>query len=89
MGLDLSVRVTKDFTTNKEGNRQWTVVELANLRNCWEFLEMLEMENCSTASFDGEFLNGLLECMSEEEQEKINELVKFDDDETYDIHCWY
>lgn len=90
MGLDLTVRITKDFKTNENGQTQWTVVELANLRNCWDFADMLDIDNCSTKAFDGSQLNEFLEDLENEvEKQHINKLIKFENEETYDIHCWY
>lgn len=90
MGLDLTVSVTKDFKTNENGQTQWTVVELANLRNCWDFADILDINNGSTMTFDGYILNGFLERLENKvEKTRINELIKFENEETYDIHCWY
>lgn len=94
MGLDLTVRQQKDFRKNENGQNEWTTVELANLRNCWNFLDSLGLENCTTGNFEGKQLNDFLadfveSAELENEKEFINSQIEFVDNEFYEIHAWY
>lgn len=90
MGLDMTVMIESEQTTNSKGQIEWKTTMIGNLRNCWEMLESLGIENCTTKAFSGDELNEIVESLeNENEKEFIKEEVKFEDDKTYLIHVWY
>lgn len=70
MGLDLTVRVQSNFTTNEKGQDTWTVTCIGNLRNCWKVMEELqnyaELENCTTVTVYGKHFHKILEDIKNE-----------------------
>lgn len=90
MGLDLTIRKQTDFRIDDKGRTIYTVVQLANLRNCWQILEKLGdrlengFSNCATFSFDEGTFHAILKELKEEKQnddlkyeiEKLEEFIK-------------
>lgn len=95
MGLDLTISEQKNFRINEKGNSTWEVEQLCNLRNCWELLEILGIENCSTKSFYEKDLFSFIQDIEDENETKfILEKLKSvgitgKDDRTFEIHAWY
>ena len=99
MGLDLSVRVYTDFKLDEKGRSTWRVIELGNLRNCWEFLEALqhfvELSNCTaTYLYGSEFYKALKLVNNKDEIKLIKNFIKENsitntDHEEYEIHAWW
>lgn len=75
MGLDLTIREQRNFTTDEKGRTMWTTVQLANFRNCWTILEKFSnrledgLSNCSTVSFDEGTFHAILRELREELKE--------------------
>ena len=80
MGLDLTIRIQHNFTTDEKGRNTWQVTELANLRNCWNILEEIQnyedLNNCTTVSLHGEHFHEILQEMRDN-LETINENEKW------------
>ena len=95
MGLDLTIREQKNFKINEKGHAVWEVEQLCNLRNCWNLVENLGLENCSTKSFDEEELFELIEDIEDENETKFireeleNAGITGKDDRTFEIHAWW
>lgn len=81
MALDLLVRKQTDFRTDEFGRNVWTVIELGNLRNCWntyyQLSDRLEngFTNCATHTFYGKTFHEILETL-QEQLTKLTELSK-------------
>ena len=95
MGLDLLIREQKNFRTNEKGNTVWEVEQLCNLRNCWNLLESLGLENCSTKSFYEKDLFSFIQDIEDENETRfiLEELesvgITGKNDRTFEIHVWY
>ena len=93
MGLDLYVRKYGKIKTNKKGQYYWTVTELLRLRNTWEYLDLLELENCKTEEYDGEVLwDEALHIQNETERNYVlDELknAKIKRNDYYRVHAWW
>ena len=82
MGLDLTIREQRNFTTDEKGRTMWTTVQLANFRNCWtileKFSERLEngISNCSTVNFDEGTFHAILKELKEELKGNDSENLK-------------
>lgn len=72
MGLDLTIREQRNFTTDEKGRTMWTTVQLANFRNCWNILEKFNrrledgLSNCYTVCFDEGTFHAILKELKEE-----------------------
>ena len=99
MGLDLSIRIQENFKIDRKGRNTWTVTELANLHNCWKFLEALQhyfnLHNCTTVSVYGCDLHDALRRINDKNEIKIiknflkeNNILD-DDGQAYEIHAWW
>lgn len=90
MGLDLSVREQVELRTDAKGRNTWTVVELCNLRDCWQILDCLNWKldegfsNCGTHSFTDrdffEVLQTLRNKIKEGNEEQVEQLK-------YEVEC--
>lgn len=94
MGLDLTVSVVKSNGQDERGNFQYIHTTVGNLRNCWNILEELNIENCTTKGVELEELEQLLDSdISENEVETLQDVIKeikqYDNVEYIDVHCWY
>lgn len=94
MGLDLTVMVEGDIHRNDKDQLEWTTTMIANLRNCWEYMNALGLENCTTRAFSGKELNDALAGLEDNpedlcEAQRIRDTVTFEDDKTYLLHAWY
>lgn len=95
MGLDLYIRKQGKIKTNKKGQYYWTITELASLRNCWEFLDILSVENCETIEISGSTLFNCAKDISKENERSyvLDELddagIKNSSDEYYQVKAWW
>ena len=99
MSLDLSIRKMGKVKINKKGQQYWTITELINLRNTWDFLDKLDkyntIKNCYQTEFSGEDIySAANEIPNETEKEEvINELkearIKNSEDIYYEVHPWW
>lgn len=94
MGLDLTITVVKSNGQDERGNFQYIHTTVGNLRNCWNILEELDIENCTTKGVSVEELEQLLDSdISEGEEETLREVIEeikqYGDVEYVDVHCWY
>ena len=99
MSLDLSIRKMGKVKINKKGQQYWTITELINLRNTWNFLDKLNnynaIKNCYQTEFSGEDIySAANEIQNETEKEEvINELkeakIKNSEDIYYEVYPWW
>ena len=88
MGLDLLIRIQTDFRTDESGRNVWTVIQLGNLRNCWNIYNQLSdrLENgfnsCATHTFYGKTFHEVLEAM-QDELIQVTELSKIKEINSY------
>ena len=91
MGLDLTIREQRNFTTDEKGRTTWTTVQLANFRNCWTILEKFNnrledgLSNCSTVCFDEGTFHAILRELKEDlkessEKEDLKKEIKILED---------
>lgn len=91
MGLDLLVRIQTDFRTDEFGRNVWTVIELGNLRNCWDIYYQLSARlengftNCATHTFYGKTFHEILEAM-QKQLTKLTELSEIKEINGYQKH---
>lgn len=99
MGLDLFIRVYTYFKIDDNKRNTWRVIELANLRNCWEFLEALQYfvdlnNGTSTWVYGGEIYKALKLVKDKDEIKLVKKFIKENDVENsdrqeYEVHAWW
>lgn len=100
MGLDLFIRTHSNFKIDDKCRDTYTVTQIGNLRNCWQFLEGLQhyyesLGNGMTTYIYGEDFWKALEFVNDKDEKKyIKDFIKENNidkhDETlYEVHAWW
>lgn len=105
MGLDMTVQIQHNFSKDEKGRNTWQVTQLANLHNCWNILDHLGIENCTTQTVYGKHFYNILDELKEdmggqdemEYKAEINKLEQFikennvqnDESQDYQVHAWF
>lgn len=91
MSLDIDIYLQKNYRKNNKNRLEYTIEHLINIRNDWDLLGLLEIQNCTSREFEGA---SILELYKNSGNENLKEFIenfniKDNSEQIYEFKIWY